>query len=204
MQLVVGLGNPGRRYALTRHNIGYRCVEALAKRLRLSFAETRPFYRAATGEGPAGPVSLVLPLTYMNRSGEALRAWSRDTGWEIGPADRQGESDAPMAVPVVVCDDLNLGLGSLRIRGRGGDGGQKGLASLIRVVRSEELPRMRLGIAPPGEAVAPDDWSTYVLDEFDPQENDVVEELIGQGVEALSCLLIHGWQYAATRYNRRI
>lgn len=204
MQLVVGLGNPGPRYATTRHNIGFRCVEALAARLGLVFGDARPHYRAASGEGPAGLLTLLQPLTFMNRSGEALLAWARDTGRSVGEAAEIEPGAAPPLVPVVVCDDLALGLGSVRIRGRGSDGGQKGLASLLRAAGSEEIPRVRLGVGPTGGPLASRDWSSYVLDEFDPLETAAVEELLELGVEALICLLIHGWEIAASRYNRRI
>lgn len=219
MQLVLGLGNPGSRYALTRHNVGFRCVEVLASRLGLVFEEVQSVYRAAVGAGPSGPVTLLQPLTYMNRSGEALIAWAGRTGYAISapPQDDPGLSTggAPgqipvleppaqeSVVPVVVCDDLSLELGSLRIRGRGGDGGQKGLASVLRTIGSQDVPRLRLGIGAPGRAVEAVDWSAYVLEEFEDAEQEAVGEMTARGAEALQCLLTHGWELAASRYNRR-
>ena len=83
MQLVLGLGNPGPRYADTRHNVGFRCVEALATRLGLTLDDLQREYRAAVGEGPAGPLTLLQPLTYMNRSGLAVLAWAGRTGYTL-------------------------------------------------------------------------------------------------------------------------
>lgn len=203
MQLVVGLGNPGARYARTRHNVGFRCLEALASRLGLVFGEVQPQYRAAVGEGPAGPVTLLQPLTFMNRSGEALAAWSRLTGRRIDAATPESAPD-PGIVPIVVCDDLNLGLGSLRIRGGGGDGGQNGLASILRTVGSEQVPRLRLGIGGGPAQVLPEAWADYVLAEFAPAEQEAAAAMIERGAEAMLCLLEHGWELAAARFNRRL
>lgn len=234
MQLVVGLGNPGERYAATRHNIGFRCLEVLARALGLAFAEDRPRYRTAAGDGPRGPIVLLQPLTFMNRSGEALAAWAADTGRRIGqtaapagtaePATAAG-ADAgdgtrclndeaaavlpaagvdPVVVPFVVCDDLHLPLGSLRIRGAGGDGGQNGLASILRVVGGEGVPRLRLGVGPREGAVDPRDWADYVLCPFAAEQEEAARELTDRGAEAALWLLEHGWVAAAARFNRRI
>ncbi len=200
MQLVLGLGNPGPLYARTRHNVGFRCLEAVAARLGWSFAEAGPAYRSAVGAGPGGPLTLLLPLTYMNRSGDALVAWSAATGRRVG-VPRDGEPD--VLVPIVVCDDLHLPLGSLRIRGGGGDGGQQGLASVLRAAGGQDVPRLRLGVGPAAGAVPPADWAAYVLAPFAPAEETAVAEMVGCGAEALLCLLEHGWRTASERYNRR-
>lgn len=209
MQLVVGLGNPGRRYRHNRHNIGFRCLEALARELGFAFGEETPQYRLAGGDGRGGPVTLLEPLTYMNRSGDAVLAWARRSGFSVGQAAEEAgieESSmvAPDVVPIVVCDDLNLPLGSIRIRARGRDGGQNGLASVIAAVGGEGVPRLRLGVGPLAETVPPEVWADYVLHDFDPSESEAAAELVQRGAAALSDLLILGPAAAASRHNRRI
>lgn len=224
MQLVVGLGNPGPRYAATRHNIGFRCLEMLARRLRLDFTAAGPKFRAAVGDGPAGPVTLLQPWTYMNRSGDALLAWARETGWRVGVAPDPPDpltpepvaatvaaaesaaaaaAPAPVVVPIVVCDDLHLALGSVRIRGRGSDGGQKGLASVTQAIGGQSFPRVRLGVGPPDAAVPPIDWADYVLADFAAEELAAAAELAQYGADALLAVLAEGWPTATVRYNRR-
>lgn len=223
MQLVIGLGNPGSRYAATRHNVGFRCLEAVARRLDLAFDVQRPQYRAAVGSGPAGPVTLLQPLTYMNLSGEALLAWAEDCGRRIGadpepappeaaepeaapaaPDQEPGPDGRPTVVPVVVCDDLHLPLGSVRIRGRGSDGGQKGLASILGIVGSRGVPRLRLGVGPATQAVPVADWADFVLRPFDSQEEEAVAEMVDWAAAAVVDLLEYGWETAASRFNRKL
>jgi PTH1 family peptidyl-tRNA hydrolase len=226
MQLVLGLGNPGPAYAATRHNVGFRCVEEVARRLGLPFVTPGPEYRLAEGEGPAGPLALLEPLTYMNRSGEALAAWAARTGWRLGAtdaaidaaetaaadADADTDTDAdtalsptpPTLVPIVVCDDIQLPLGSVRIRSAGSDGGQNGLASVLAVVGSRAVPRLRLGVGPRDAALDPAAWADYVLAPFTADEVAVADELVGRGADALLDLLVEGPERAASRHNRRV
>jgi len=210
LQLVVGLGNPGPRYASTRHNVGFLCVEELARRLGLRLQDVAPEYRLAAGEGPAGPLTLLMPLTYMNRSGLALLAWSRDVGEPVvaAPPDADGlEPEAPRerrVAPVVVCDDIHLPLGSLRIRQSGSDGGQNGLASILAAAGTSEVARLRLGVGPLDANLVPADWADYVLAQFTEAERPRVQEMVARGADALTDLLIHGAQAAASRHNRRI
>ncbi len=205
MQLVVGLGNPGPRYAATRHNLGFGVVDALATRWGAVF-RTEPHYLAATAAGPAGPVTLLKPLTYMNRSGEAVVAWADGRGVAVSglpPATATDEAEPPI-VPVVVCDDLALPLGSLRIRAQGSAGGQKGLASVIAAVGGDCLPRVRLGIAGCDQIVAPEQWSDYVLAPFTEDEQSTVADLISRAAAAVVLLLAEGPGVAAETYNRTI
>jgi PTH1 family peptidyl-tRNA hydrolase len=216
MQLVVGLGNPGRDYRDNRHNIGFRCLERLAASLGLDFAPATRDYRTAAGEGPAGPLVLLQPLSYMNRSGQALRAWSAATGVRLGPAppavaaepEAEVDPDAapapPDVVPLIVCDDLNLPLGSIRIRAGGSDGGQNGLASVIAALGGEAIPRVRLGVGPLGDPVPPEDWADYVLRDFDPDEEPAVADLLDAAVAAIGDVLRLGVAAAASRHNRRV
>ena len=205
MQLVVGLGNPGPQYAATRHNLGFDVVDALAKRWGAVF-RTEPYYLAATAAGPTGPVTLLKPLTYMNRSGEAVVAWADGRGVAVSglPPAATPDEDEPPVVPVVVCDDLALPLGSLRIRAQGSAGGQKGLASVIAAVGGDCLPRVRLGIAGSDQIVAPEQWSDYVLAPFTEDEQRTVADLISRAAEAVILLLTEGPGVAAETYNRTI
>ena len=205
MQLVVGLGNPGLRYAATRHNVGFGVVDALASRWGAAF-RTEPHCLVAAAAGPAGPVTLLKPLTFMNRSGDAVVAWADRRGVAVSgltPAMASAEAEPPIS-PVVVCDDLALPLGSLRIRQRGSAGGQKGLASVIAAVGGECLPRVRLGIAGGDQILAPEQWSAYVLAPFTPDEQSVAAELIVRAAEAVILLLAEGPVVAAATYNRTI
>lgn len=217
MQLVLGLGNPGPAYAATRHNVGFRCVEEVARRLGLRFATPVPEYRLARGAGPAGPLVLLEPLTYMNRSGEALAAWAARTGWPLGEkataiddagdvvgpdADRCAAAPAP--VPIVVCDDIQLPLGSVRIRAAGSDGGQNGLASVLAVAGTQAVPRLRLGVGPRTVGLDPAGWAEYVLAPFAADEADAAVALVDRGADALLDLLVEGPEGAASRHNRRV
>jgi PTH1 family peptidyl-tRNA hydrolase len=214
MRLVLGLGNPGTRYAPTRHNVGFRCVAEVARRLEMRFDDACPEYREAVGEGPAGPVTLLQPQTFMNRSGLAARAWARRRGavlgpgpWHREPLPLPGDPDrdpAPWVVPVVVCDDIHLPLGSIRIRAAGRAGGQNGLASVIATAGGEQIPRLRLGVGSRQEEVAPADWADWVLAPFAAGEREEAAALIDRGAEALLTLLERGPQAAGSRHNRRV
>jgi PTH1 family peptidyl-tRNA hydrolase len=204
MQLVLGLGNPGPRYARTRHNVGFLCVEELARRLGLCFQDAAPEYRAAVGAGPGGPLTLLEPLTYMNRSGLALLAWSRDTGVPVTPSAQAAGPGDPPVVPVVVCDDLHLPLGSVRIRPSGSDGGQNGLASVLEAAQTLALPRLRLGVGPLAADLDPAAWADYVLEPFPEADRPQVGDLVTRGADALEDLLALGPEAAAARHNRRI
>jgi PTH1 family peptidyl-tRNA hydrolase len=198
VNVVVGLGNPGLEYAHTRHNVGFRVVDEIARRYNWRYERQKGRYLWAEGPAAAGPLILLKPLTYMNRSGEALRGWAARQGVRL-----TGAADADGLAPIVICDDLALPLGSLRIRARGCSGGQKGLESIIRVLGGDMFPRIRLGIAGREGPIPPEQWSDYVLEPFQPEERDAVAELVAYAVEALECLLAEGAQAAASRYNRR-
>jgi len=210
-RLVVGLGNPGPRYARNRHNIGWRVLDELARRRRLAFAGGPGPWEAA---GPdADGLVLLKPLTWMNLSGEALTAWSARTGTVLTGAppappadpDAAGTPAPPPAGlrPLVVCDDLALPLGAVRVRARGGSGGQNGLASVIDHLGGEEFPRLRLGIAPAGEPVPSEAWPDFVLADFTPEEEDLVADAVAHAADAVACWLAAGAEEAGSRFNRR-
>ncbi len=216
MFLVVGLGNPGRKYAATRHNLGFRIVECLAQRWHLAFNTSDPDYRLATGKYQGQSVTLLQPLTYMNLSGQAITAWSRASGYTVVDSSQPATGDCPgddssvgdlcsveRARLIVVCDDLALPLGALRIRAKGSAGGQKGLASILEAIGSEMIPRVRLGVAGADCTIEPEDWADYVLSEFSPDEFKSVETVITYAADAIECLLSSGIETAVSRFNCR-
>jgi len=198
VQIVVGLGNPGPAYADTRHNLGFQVLDTVARRYGLQYSLVSGLYEWARWRRPAATCVLLKPLTYMNLSGRALVAWARRNAVALpGPAAGGG------LTPVVVCDDLALPLGALRIRPSGSDGGQKGLASVIQALGSQEFARIRLGIAPRRGPVAAPEWSDYVLQPFTQDEIPLARELVDRAAAALICLLDVGPEAAAARFNRR-
>ncbi len=209
IRLVVGLGNPGARYARNRHNIGWRVLDELARRRGLVFAAGGGAWSAA--DDPAGDLVLLKPLTWMNLSGEALVAWSRHTGVALTGAPAvaaAGAEEAPTAAPeavrpLVICDDLALPLGAVRLRARGSSGGQNGLASVIEHLGGEDLPRLRLGIAPADEPVPAQLWPDYVLADFTALEEQEVAGIVTHAADAVECCLELGPEAAGSRFNRR-
>lgn len=186
--LIVGLGNPGPEYAKHRHNIGFQIVQELADRHALSFARHKKAQaRVAEGEIEARPVLLAKPQTFMNLSGKSVRRLSRD--YQI-PPERM----------LVVCDDLDLPLGRLRIRPQGGSGGQKGMRSIIESLGSQDFARLRVGIGrPPGSL----DPAEYVLLPFAAEDKPLLAETIGRAVEAVESWLAEGIVATMDRFNRQ-
>jgi PTH1 family peptidyl-tRNA hydrolase len=191
-RLIIGLGNPGERYQANRHNLGFQVVEAVAGRMGLSFVQEDARYLAT----PAGyePDSCVMlkPLTYMNLSGEAVTAW----------LDRHDLEPVPGRV-LVICDDLALPLGTLRLRGKGSSGGQNGLASIIEHLDSDRICRLRLGIDGTEGQIEPEQWPDYVLADFTAGEKEAAGEMVDRAVLAVICWLEEGLEKAASRFNGR-
>jgi peptidyl-tRNA hydrolase, PTH1 family len=186
--LVVGLGNPGPEYDKTRHNIGFMVVDALAKTHGSNFSkEARKQGKALLVETTIAEkrVLLAKPQTYMNLSGEAV------TGLLMF-------YKIPFVNLLVVCDDLDLPLGTLRIRPTGGSGGQNGLKNITQHLAGPDYPRMRLGIGrPPGKMEA----AAYVLQPFAAKEEILVIETIDRAVKAVDTWLRQGLELAMTRHN---
>ncbi len=214
-QIVVGLGNPGLRYLKTRHNIGFLVVDELAQRRNLEFTVCEAEYRATSSDFRNETLVLVKPLTYMNLSGEALARWSQRSGEELTgqglihpePADPDCEPEPPYLPagirPLVICDDLILPLGAVRLRGKGSSGGQNGVQSIIEELDGEEFPRLRLGIAPQDEPVAPEFWADFVLSDFEEDELDDVREVVKYAADAVEFWLENGLDQTTSRFNRR-
>jgi PTH1 family peptidyl-tRNA hydrolase len=181
LRLVVGLGNPGAEYRASRHNLGFRVVEVLAERRGLALGE--PFCGALVARGDG--LLLAAPQTYMNRSGFAVRCLV--------------EHEAPAAEEIlVVFDDLALPLGRLRLRSEGGPGGHRGLASVLEQLRTDAVPRLRLGVGapPPGAEVA--EW---VLGPFLPEEEEAVAAMVERAADACEAWLREPLGAVAARVN---
>ena len=191
-RLIVGLGNPGPEYSHNRHNVGYWCVNRLA-RLHGVRLKARPLATIGEGSIRGIPVLLAKPRTFVNRSGQAVASLLRN--FKI---DRENM--------LVVCDDLDLPVGTLRLKPGGGHGGQKGLRSIIGAVGGGDFPRLRIGIGRPvvdGEpSWEPDDVAAYVLSDPPPEEAKLLQAAVTQGAEAIEAALHEGLEAAMNRYNR--
>jgi PTH1 family peptidyl-tRNA hydrolase len=185
MKVVCGLGNPGDRYRLTRHNVGYRVVDLLADRWEVSKGRARD--GAATVEvvrdEPVGPVLLVKPLRFMNRSGAPVRAALRNVN--AGP-----EADL-----LVVADDVDLPLGKIRLRRGGSAGGHNGLRDIIEALGTDQFPRLRVGIGRNGETV------DHVLSTFSRDEEELADEAIATAADAVERWLAEGIEAAMNAFN---
>lgn len=183
MKVIVGLGNPGRKYSDTRHNIGFRVLDEIARRSSIEKEESR--FDAIIGHIRISgeKVLLVKPLTYMNLSGKAVQPLMRWFKLDL--------SDL-----IVIYDDMDLPPGTLRLRAQGGSGGHKGMASIIERLGSQEFARIRIGIGrPDNEAI---DW---VLGKFSLTEQKLMEEVIGQAAAAVECWVKQGIERAMNEYN---
>lgn len=185
--LVAGLGNPGRAYARTRHNIGFLVVERLAAEAGLAFTPDRFEAHAAAGELGTVPVFLIKPQAFMNRSGVVVAAWLDVLGL---PPERL----------VVAHDDLDLPLGRIRVVGAAGPGGHGGVVSIQEMLGTQSIPRVRVGIGRPREG---EDAAERVLDEFAPAELPLVGHLVDRAAWAVRTLICEGLPAAMDRYNVR-
>ncbi len=180
LRLLVGLGNPGREYRETRHNVGFMILDRLAARERAAF-RTEKTWRAEVAR--AGDLVLCKPLTYMNLSGEAVRPISQF--YKIEPGQT-----------LAILDDLALPLGKLRIRSGGSAGGHNGLKSIIAHFGTQEVPRLRVGIG-----AAPGETTGYVLGRFAPEEKATLDESLTRAIEAIDCARQRGLEAAMNAYN---
>jgi PTH1 family peptidyl-tRNA hydrolase len=184
--LIVGLGNPGAKYATDRHNVGFRVVDALARSHSLSFSRQRAKARVAEGIIGGHRVVLAKPQTYMNLSGTAVSRLS--SLFEVPPEQL-----------LVAYDDLDLPLGRLRLRPEGGSGGHKGVRSIADSLGTQAFARLRVGIGrPPGRL----DPADYVLRPFTKDENAVIDHTIQEAAAAMECWLTEGIRAAMDRFNR--
>ena len=183
--VVMGLGNPGPKYHNSRHNVGYRCLELLARRHGIQLDDRRRYVVTGRGDADGSPVLLARPRTFMNESGMAA-GYLRD---------RYGITPAQL---LVIADDMDLPLGKLRLRPSGGTGGHRGLGSIQAELESQDFPRLRVGIERPGGAGGAID---HVLSRFSADEEPLVMEAAERAVEALELFLAEGVQEAMNRFN---
>ena len=188
MRLIVGLGNPGREYALTPHNLGFAVIEALAPQARLR--RRQRVFRSELWRGRLDGKEVVLaqPQTYMNLSGPAVAELLRAE--DLEPADL-----------IVVADDVALPWGQLRIRERGSAGGHNGLESVIAALETSAFLRVRLGIQPREGEVG--DLAEYVLAPMGAKERKLAEAMVAEAADAVRLILREGPSRAMTRFNRR-
>lgn len=189
MKLIAGLGNPGRQYTGTRHNVGFEVLDLLARRHGLTFDAAPADALMARWRTPLVPggVLLVKPLTFMNRSGIA-----------VGELVRYFRVDVPDVL--VIIDEAALDLGRLRARSRGSAGGHNGLKSIAEHLGTEEYPRLRLGV---GRGDARRDLADHVLAKFEADEKPVVEAMIGRAADAVETFIDSGIESVMKTFNRK-
>jgi len=187
LYLIVGLGNPGRQYENTRHNLGFFVVQYLAKKFSLKL-ETSSLTKGFVAEGQweGTRVYLLLPMTFMNNSGVAIKSIVV-------------KKEIALENILVICDDLNLDFGQLRLRSKGGDGGHNGLSSVIQYLETEKFSRLRMGIDSPN---GKKDVTDYVLEEFSKKEQNGLNDFIREAAECCLAWMRDGTNQAMEKYNR--
>jgi PTH1 family peptidyl-tRNA hydrolase len=186
--IIVGLGNPGRGFRETRHNIGFMLVNRLAERLGIEFSRMQSKSLVTKGDYRGHRLILAKPMTYMNLSGQAVSSLVRFYKIKIWNL-------------LVVYDDVDLPFSTLRLRPGGGAGGHKGMQSIIQQLGTPDFPRLRLGIGrPPGKKNA----ASYVLNDFSADENEFLPVILDRGVEAALTYVIDGIDTAMNNYNSSI
>ena len=181
IRIIVGLGNPGRDYAETRHNVGFMVLDRLARR----FGAEWKLDKARKGELAAGPgVLLIKPQTFMNCSGEC-----------VGPIMRYYKFEPEQVL--VIYDDISFPVGTMKLRSSGSAGGHNGMKSLIAHLGGEKFPRIRVGIGAPGQK----EMVGHVLGKFAPDERPLLEECLAKAEEATAMMMREGFQAAANKFN---
>ena len=184
-KLIVGLGNPGKEHAETRHNVGFWCVERLAKEGSIDFVRRHSDVVIGEGVIAGTQVALAKPRTYVNNSGQAISYLL--ARYKASPADL-----------LVVYDDMDLPTGEMRLRPRGSAGGHKGMKSIVQAIGTHEFARLRMGI---GRPPAGEDDIGYVLGTMSPEEQEGVEEAVERATQAIICTLTEGITVAMNRFN---
>jgi len=192
MKLIVGLGNPGRRYVNNRHNVGFKCVDLFAREHGIPLTQRRALSKLGTAEVAGTKIVLAKPQTFMNLSGEAVSALVHR--YKLSAQDI-----------LVIYDDLDLPLGKIRIREKGSSGGHNGLKSIISHLGTQDFPRIRVGIAPAADsdsAAAPEvDAIEHVLSDFTEAEKNLMRAVYVKVTDAIECVITEGIAAAMNRYN---
>ena len=187
MYLIVGLGNPTREYEHTRHNAGFDAVDMLADRLNISVKEKK--HKGLCGKGMLGAEKVILlkPQTYMNLSGESVRAAA-----DFSKIDHEHI--------IVMYDDIDLDVGKLRVRAKGSAGGHNGIKNIIAHLGTQEFPRVRIGVGAKPDRM---DLADYVLGRFPQVEQSVMEDAFKEAAEAAAAIVEDGIDAAMNRFNRK-
>jgi len=187
VKIIVGLGNPGIQYRMSRHNVGFQVVDRLAKISHLSIRTKR--FRSLYGTGCIDSQQVVLakPTTFMNRSGEAVKKAADFFHLRVEDL-------------VVVHDDLDLPFGRLRFKRRGGDGGHQGIRSIIELMGGSNFLRLKVGIGRPPQGVDP---AEYVLEVFDKIEESHLDQILSQAAESLKVMLLEGLEKAMNQFQKK-
>ena len=185
MYIIVGLGNPGDKYAKTRHNVGFNVIDLLAKEYSIDVSKIK--HKALTGEGRVGTekVILVKPITYMNLSGESV-------------ADICNYYNIDLENLIVIYDDIDLDIVKIRIRKKGSGGTHNGMRSIIKCLGSNEFPRVRVGISRPQNG---QDLADFVLSRFSKEDEKNLQESYEHAVAAVDCAIRENLDLAMNRYN---
>jgi PTH1 family peptidyl-tRNA hydrolase len=186
--LIVGLGNPGPEYALTRHNAGFMIIDNLAEKLGVSLQNYKGLGEYAKTAIGASDVYLAKPLKYMNLSGQMVRHLSGF--FKIKPSE------------ILVCyDDISLDLGALRLREGGSSGGQKGMQNIIDLLGTRDIPRLRFGVGPKPEKF---DTADFVLSKFPKSDNKLLSQTVLAAAEAAEFCVTHGIERAMNKFNKNV
>jgi PTH1 family peptidyl-tRNA hydrolase len=191
MKLIVGLGNPGKTYAHNRHNVGFQCLNYLARLHSIRFDHRQCRARAGLGKIRGEKVLLAKPGTFVNLSGDSVACLVH-------------KHDIPLSNLLVIYDDLDLPLGKIRLRQSGSSGGHKGMNSIISALGSEGFPRIRVGIGRPQaekQSMSEDAIVNYVLSDFSPEEEAIIKPVIARVAEAIDCFLNQGIEAAMGKFN---
>jgi len=184
---IIGLGNPGLKYKYTRHNIGFMVVDLLSQRYHLKFKNERSIYKKAVFQIENNQVELIKPMTFMNLSGKAL----------LSLVERRRITDYSQLL--IICDDINLPFGTIRLRNTGSSGGQKGLDSILQQLHTPDVPRLRIGISDQFQ-----DAADYVLSVFNREERKQLPDILNESADAVESFVLNGIQLTMSKYNRNI
>lgn len=186
MYLIAGLGNPGTKYEMTRHNIGFHTIDYIADEMGIKVKKLK--YKALYGEGVINGerVILVKPQTFMNLSGESIAEFVKF--FKI-----------PVENVIIISDDISLDTGRIRVRGKGSAGGHNGLKSIIYMLNSDNFPRVRIGVGAPTHADY--DLADFVLGRFSKEEIPVLEEAIVRADKAVKEIIARGFESAMNKFN---
>ena len=186
--LIVGLGNPGREYRASRHNVGFMALDGMARRFGGAFTRRQANALYAARRLAGAPVVLAKPQSYMNLSGRSVASLLKFY-------------DLPLVRLLVIFDEIDLPLGALRLRPQGGTAGHRGMQSIVETLGSQDFPRLRIGVGrPPGRMEA----AAYVLQDFDQADWPLVESTLKRAGDAVEVFVTEGIEAAMNRFNARM